>query len=83
MQSDPLLLQQLSFFTAFQATTGVVNINLTSPTVIAGILLGAVIPYLFSSLSMTAVGKAAFAMIEEVRRQFRENPGILEDTVYS
>lgn len=74
-------LTAIILFTAFQATTGVVNINLTSPTVIAGILLGAVIPYLFSSLSMTAVGKAAFAMIEEVRRQFRENPGILEDTV--
>ena len=72
-------LTAIILFTAFQATAGVENINLTDTTVIAGVLLGAVIPYLFSSMSMTAVGKAAFAMIEEVRRQFREKPGILED----
>ncbi len=72
-------LTAIILFTAFQATTGVTNINLTDTTVIAGILIGAVIPYLFSSMSMSAVGKAAFAMIEEVRRQFREKPGILED----
>ena len=72
-------LTAIILFTAFQATAGVEYINLTDTTVIAGVLLGAVIPYLFSSMSMTAVGKAAFAMIEEVRRQFREKPGILED----
>ena len=72
-------LTAIILFTAFQATTGIEYINLTDPKVITGILLGAVIPYLFSSMSMMAVGKAAFAMIEEVRRQFREKPGILED----
>ena len=73
-------LTAIILFTAFQKTAGIENINLTDTTVIGGILLGAVIPYLFSSLSMTAVGEAAFAMIEEVRRQFKEKPGILEDT---
>jgi K(+)-stimulated pyrophosphate-energized sodium pump len=73
-------LTAIILFTAFQATTGIGIIDLTDPKVISGILLGAVIPYLFSSLSMTAVGKAAFAMIEEVRRQFKEKPGILLDT---
>ncbi len=72
-------LTAIILFTAFQATAGVENINLTDTKVIAGVLLGAVIPYLFSSMSMSAVGQAAFAMIEEVRRQFREKPGILED----
>ncbi len=73
-------LTAIILFTAFQKTAGIENINLTDTSVIGGILLGAVIPYLFSSLSMTAVGEAAFAMIEEVRRQFKEKPGILEDT---
>lgn len=73
-------LTAIILFTAFKATTGAGEIDLTNVKVIAGILLGAVIPYLFSSLSMTAVGKAAFAMIEEVRRQFKEKPGIMENT---
>ncbi|TFH06355.1 MAG: sodium-translocating pyrophosphatase, partial [Spirochaetales bacterium] len=54
-------------------------IDITEPQVMAGLLLGAVIPYLFSSMAMNAIGKAAFAMIEEVRRQFRERPGILRE----
>lgn len=73
-------LTAIILFASFQATTGIGIIDLTDPKVISGILLGAVIPYLFSSMSMTAVGKAAFAMIEEVRRQFKEKPGIMEGT---
>lgn len=53
-------------------------IDVTQPTVIAGLLIGGMLPFLFSSITMQAVSKAAFSMIEEVRRQFREIPGILE-----
>ncbi len=55
-----------------------VNIDVTDPTVMAGLFIGAMLPFLFSSFAMGAVGRAAFAMIEEVRRQFREIPGLLE-----
>jgi K(+)-stimulated pyrophosphate-energized sodium pump len=50
------------------------------PTIMAGLFLGAMLPYVFSAFSMLAVGRAAGAMIEEVRRQFREIPGLLEGT---
>ncbi|MFO7782851.1 MAG: sodium-translocating pyrophosphatase [Spirochaetia bacterium] len=73
-------LTAIILFSAFQKTVGVEVINLTDTDVLVGILLGAVIPYLFSSMAMNAIGTAAFAMIEEVRRQFRERPGILENT---
>ncbi|MFP4566128.1 MAG: sodium-translocating pyrophosphatase [Spirochaetaceae bacterium] len=73
-------LTAIILFSAFQQTVGVEVINLTDTDVLVGILLGAVIPYLFSSMAMNAIGTAAFAMIEEVRRQFRERPGILENT---
>jgi K(+)-stimulated pyrophosphate-energized sodium pump len=54
------------------------NIDITNPMVMAGLFLGAMMPFLFSSFAMGAVGRAAFAMIEEVRRQFKEIPGLLE-----
>jgi K(+)-stimulated pyrophosphate-energized sodium pump len=73
-------LTAIILFTAFREQAGLTSIDLTSVPVLSGLFLGAVIPFLFSSLSMTAIGKAAFAMIEEVRRQFREKPGILQDT---
>jgi K(+)-stimulated pyrophosphate-energized sodium pump len=73
-------LTAIILFTAFREQAGLVSIDLTSVSVLAGLFLGAVIPFLFSSLSMTAIGRAAFAMIGEVRRQFRERPGILQDT---
>jgi K(+)-stimulated pyrophosphate-energized sodium pump len=73
-------LTAIILFTAFREQAGLRVIDLTSVPVLGGLLLGAVIPFLFSALSMTAIGRAAFAMIEEVRRQFREKPGILLDT---
>ncbi len=74
------VLTALILFSAFKQQAGVEFIDLTSTNVMVGILVGAMIPYLFSSLAMSAIGRAAFAMIEEVRRQFRERPGILNET---
>jgi K(+)-stimulated pyrophosphate-energized sodium pump len=73
-------LTSIILFSAFREQVGVGVIDLVNPLVISGVLLGAVLPYLFSSMAMGAVGEAAFAMIEEVRRQFREKPGILDET---
>jgi K(+)-stimulated pyrophosphate-energized sodium pump len=55
-------------------------INLLSPTVIAGLLVGAMLPFIFSALTMQAVGRAAMGIVDEVRRQFREIPGIMDGT---
>ena len=55
-------------------------LNLASPAVVVGLLVGGMLPFLFSALTMDSVGKAAFEMIEEVRRQFREDAGIMEGT---
>ncbi len=73
-------LTAIILFTAFRQQVGVGAIDLMDPKVVSGALLGAVLPYLFSSMAMSAVGEAAFAMIKEVRRQFREKPGILTET---
>ncbi len=73
-------LTAIILFTSFKESSGTGVVDLTSIPVLVGILVGAVIPYLFSSLAMGAVGRAAYKMIEEVRRQFRERPGILSDT---
>ena len=54
------------------------TLSVTNPAVLIGMFIGAMIPYLFSALAMDAIGVAAFAMIEEVRRQFRSKPGILQ-----
>ena len=56
------------------------NLTLNNPVVLAGLFLGGIFPFLVSSLTMTAVGDAAFEMIKEIRRQFREIPGLMEGT---
>ncbi len=71
-------LTALALFSAYTQTVGLTVIDLTSDRVIAGLLIGGMLPFLFSAITMEAVGKAAFKMIEEVRRQFREIPGIME-----
>ena len=71
-------LTALALFASYTQAVGLTSIDLTSPTVIAGTFIGGMLPFLFSAMTMDAVGKAAFYMIEEVRRQFREIPGIME-----
>jgi K(+)-stimulated pyrophosphate-energized sodium pump len=70
----------LALFVAYKETVGLKVIDITTPKVIVGLLLGGMLPYVFSSFVIGAVGRAAFKMIEEVRRQFREIKGILEGT---
>lgn len=73
-------LTALALFASYTQAVGLKEISLTEPTVIAGLFIGGMLPFLFSAITMSAVGKAAFSMIEEVRRQFREMPGIMKGT---
>ncbi len=70
-------LTALAFFFTFNTVAGVA-LDLTNPAVMIGMLIGALMPFLFASLAMHAVGEAAFHVIEEVRRQFKEIPGLLK-----
>ncbi len=71
-------LTALALFAAFSAKVDLAALDIMNPTVMVGLLIGAMLPFFFSSMAMNAVGKAAEAMIEEVRRQFRNIPGLLE-----
>ncbi len=77
-------LTALALFVAFRQSLSVgglsIDMSLENPYVIVGLFLGGMLPFLFGALTMGAVGRAAFAMIGEVRRQFREIPGIMEGT---
>jgi len=73
-------LTALALFSAFQMKAGIDGINLAQPKVMVGLLFGAMLPYLFSAMAINAVSQAADAMIDEVRRQFREIPGIMDGT---
>lgn len=73
-------LTSLALFASYTMRVELTSINITEPKVIVGLLIGGMLPFLFSAITMKAVGKAAFSMIEEVRRQFREIPGLMEGT---
>ncbi len=72
------VLTALALFAAFLTRANFESLNLLSPTVFAGLFVGGVLPFLFTAQTMLAVGRAAEGMIHEVRRQFREIPGLLE-----
>ncbi len=71
-------LAALSLFAAYKDLTHVDVLNLYNPAVVAGLFIGGMLPFIFSSLTMRAVGRAAFMMVEEVRRQFRQIPGLMK-----
>jgi K(+)-stimulated pyrophosphate-energized sodium pump len=71
-------LTSLALFVAFADVAGLTGIDILNPLVVVGLFVGGMLPFFFSALTMESVGKAAGAMIDEVRRQFREIPGIME-----
>lgn len=73
-------LTALALFAAFVGVAGIEGINIYKANVLACLFVGAMIPFIFSSLAIRAVGEAAMSMVEEVRRQFRTIPGIMEGT---
>ncbi|MGI4885350.1 MAG: sodium-translocating pyrophosphatase [Janthinobacterium lividum] len=73
-------LTSLALFAAFMGTAHIDTIDISNADVLAGLFVGAMIPFIFSALAIAAVGRAAMAMVQEVRRQFREIPGIMEGT---
>jgi len=70
----------LALFAAFSQQAKITSIDISDPLVMAGLFIGGMLPFIFSAMAMRAVGEAAMEMIEEVRRQFREIPGLLEGT---
>ena len=75
-------LTALALFVSFTQATGLTAdaVALTSPNVVIGLLIGGMLPFVFSAMTMDSVSNAAYSMIEEVRRQFREIPGVMEGT---
>ncbi len=73
-------LTSLALFAAYVTFTGIEGINIFKAPVLAMLFVGGMVPVVFSALAMNAVGKAAMEMVQEVRRQFREIPGIMEGT---
>ncbi|MBQ9960810.1 MAG: sodium-translocating pyrophosphatase [Firmicutes bacterium] len=73
-------LTALALFASYAAVTGLEAISILEPIVIIGLFIGAMLPFVFSAMTMDSVGKSANEMIEEVRRQFREDKGIMEGT---
>ncbi|MBI4637757.1 MAG: sodium-translocating pyrophosphatase [Candidatus Rokubacteria bacterium] len=73
-------LTALALFAAYTQTVGLDTIDLTQARVIIGLFLGGIVPFLIAALTMKAVGRAAFGMVQEVRRQFREIKGLMEGT---
>lgn len=71
-------LTSLALFAAFVGVAGIEHIDIYKADVLAGLFVGGMIPFIFSALAISAVGRAAMSMVEEVRRQFREIPGIME-----
>jgi len=71
-------LTALALFSAYATTVGLKTINLIEPRVVIGLLIGGMLPFFIGALTMTSVGRAAGKMVDEIRRQFREIPGLLE-----
>ncbi|MGA1846729.1 sodium-translocating pyrophosphatase [Deferribacter abyssi] len=71
-------LTALALFAAYSSSANIDIIDITHPNVVIGMLIGGFLPFLIAALTMTSVGKAAGEMVEEIRRQFREIPGLLE-----
>ncbi|MBU0469913.1 MAG: sodium-translocating pyrophosphatase [Nanoarchaeota archaeon] len=71
-------LTALALFSTFSSEANITSISITNPLVLIGLFIGGIIPFVFSSMTMTAVGDAAFEMIEEVRRQFKEIKGLMQ-----
>ncbi|GMP60234.1 hypothetical protein CsSME_00023188 [Camellia sinensis var. sinensis] len=73
-------LVSLALFGAFVSRAGISTVDVLTPKVFIGLIVGAMLPYWFSAMTMKSVGKAALKMVEEVRRQFRDIPGLMEGT---
>ncbi len=73
-------LTALALFAAYTKAVGLEVIDISTPKVVVGMFIGGIVPFLVAAMTMTSVGKAAFKMVEEIRRQFREIPGIMEGT---
>ena len=73
-------LTALALFSAYSSSVGLKEINIVNPMVVIGLFIGGMLPFLVASFTMRAVGRAAAGMVEEVRRQFREIPGLMEGT---